>query len=71
METINQLKDIDQKYYCSDYFDCSVNKYGAKCGTSLRFWETKGWINETDPYGCIQQYFNTGQVEDHKMIKDK
>ena len=53
METINQLKDIDQKYYCSDYYDCSVNKYGAKCGTSLRFWETKGWINETDPYGCI------------------
>ena len=26
-----QLKNIDQKYYCSDYFDCSVNKYGVKC----------------------------------------
>ena len=22
----NQLKNIDQKYYCSDYYDVSVNK---------------------------------------------
>ena len=35
----DQLKDIDQKYNCSNYYDVSVNKYGAKCGTSLRFWE--------------------------------
>ena len=33
----NQLKNIDRKYYCSDYYDVSVNKYGVKCGTSLRF----------------------------------
>ena len=31
----DQLKNIDQKYYCSDYYDVSVNKYGVKCGTSL------------------------------------
>ena len=53
----DQLKDIDQKYYCSDYYDVSVNKYGVKCGTSLRFWENKGWINEIDPYGWFQWYF--------------
>ena len=23
-------KNIDQKYYCSDYYDPSVNKYGVK-----------------------------------------
>ena len=51
------MKDIDQKCYCSDYYDCSVNKYGVKCGTLLRFWEIKGWINETDPYGWFQWYF--------------
>ena len=35
-----QLKDIDQKYYCSSYYDVSViSKYGVNCGTSLRFWE--------------------------------
>ena len=34
----DQLKDIDQKYYCSSYYEVSVNKYSVKCGTSLRFW---------------------------------
>ena len=23
----------------------------------LRFWGNKGWINEIDPYGCVQWYF--------------
>ena len=53
----DQLKDIDNNYYCSDYYDVSGNKYGVKCGTSLRFWENKGWINEIDPYGWFQWYF--------------
>ena len=35
----DELKNIDQKYYYSNYYDASVNKYGVKCGTSLRFWE--------------------------------
>ena len=34
----DQFKNIDQKFYCSSYYDVSVNKYGFKCGTSLRFW---------------------------------
>ena len=50
----NQLKNIDKKYYCSNYYDVSVNKYGVKCKTSLRFWENKGWVNEIDPYGWLQ-----------------
>ena len=45
------LENIDQKYYCSDYYDVSINKYGVKCGTSSKFWENKGWINKQDPYG--------------------
>ena len=52
----DQLKNIDQKY-CSDYYDVSVNKYGVKCGTSLRFWENKDWFKEIDPYGWFQWYF--------------
>ena len=28
-----------------------------KNGTSLRFWENKGWINKQDPYGWFQWYF--------------
>ena len=53
----DQLKDIDQKYYCSNYYDISFNKYGVKCGTSLKFWENKGRINEIDPCGWFQWYF--------------
>ena len=53
----DQLKNIDQKYYCSDYYDVSANKYGVKCRTSLIFWENKGWIHEIDPYGWFQWYF--------------
>ena len=56
-EEFDQLKDIDQKYYYSRYYDVSVNKYGVKCRTSLRFWGNKGWINEIDPYGWCQWYF--------------
>ena len=37
----NLLKNIDQKCYCSNYDDASVNKYGAKCETTLRFGKIK------------------------------
>ena len=53
----DELRDIDQKYFCSSYYDVGVNKYGVKFGTSLIFWKNKGWINEIDPYGCFQWYF--------------
>ena len=38
----NELKDTNSRHYCSNYYDVSVNKYGVKCETSLRFWENKG-----------------------------
>ena len=53
----DQLKNIDQKFYCSDYYDVTVDKYGVKCETSLKFWENKGWINKIDPYGWFNWYF--------------
>ena len=57
MERIKSVENIDQKFYCSDYYDVSVNKYGVKCETSLAFWENKGWINKTESYGYFQWYF--------------
>ena len=42
LKELDWLKDIDQKFCCSDYCDVSVNKYGVKCGTLLRIWENKG-----------------------------
>ena len=49
--------DIYFGFYYSDYYDVSVNKYGVECGTSIRFWENKAWINKIDPYGCFQWCF--------------
>ena len=54
---LEELKDIDKKYYCSDFYDVDLNYYKVEIGTSLRFWESKGWINEIDPYGWFQWYF--------------
>ena len=34
-----------------------LNYYGVEVGTSLRFWKSKGWINNIDPYGWFQWYF--------------
>ena len=34
-----------------------MNKYGVKCGTSLKFGENKGWINQIDPDGSFQWCF--------------
>ena len=65
------LKNIDAKFYASDYYDVNVNKYGAKCGTSLRFWEIKvGLIKQILMIG-FSGILGIGQVEDQKMIKDK
>ena len=52
-----QLKNNDAKFYASDYYDVNGNKNVVKCGTSLRFWENKGWINKIDTYGCFLWYF--------------
>ena len=57
MGIIWSVEKYYQKYYCSNCYDIKVNKNGVKCGTSLTFWENKGWINEIDPYGWFQWYF--------------
>ena len=53
----DQLKNIDKRYYASDYHDASLKNYNVKCRTSLRLWERKGWINGIDPYRWFQWYF--------------
>ena len=69
LKEFDQLKNVDQKFYCSSYYDASVNKYGVKCGISPSFWKYKGWINEIDPYGLFQRYFRYwlgSRLEDDK-----
>ena len=50
---LDELENVDQNYYCSNFYDVDVNKYKVICGTSLRFWENKGYTNPIDPYGCF------------------
>ena len=38
----NELKNIDKKYYYSNYYDIIVNENKVKSGTSLRFWDNFG-----------------------------
>ena len=50
-ESHGNLKNIDQEFYCLDYYDVSFNKYAVKCRTSLRFSESNRSINQINPYG--------------------
>ena len=54
---MKSVQSIDAKFFALDYYKVNENKYGVKCGTSLRYWENKGWISEIDPYGWFQWYF--------------
>ena len=62
----DQLKDIDQKFYCSDYYDVSVNKSGVKCGASLKV----GLIKQILMIG-LSGILDIGWLEGLQMIKDK
>ena len=39
LKELDELRNIDQKCYCSGYGNAELNKYKIKTGTSLRFWE--------------------------------
>ena len=41
----SDLKSIESKCYCSNYYDVTANKYGVKCRTTLRFWGKNTGLN--------------------------
>jgi len=49
-------KGVPEDHLSSKEYDKKKNKYGVKVGTSLQFWEKKGWINIQHPYGWVHWY---------------
>ena len=81
-----ELKDVHKKYpdswwdglseeqLSSTKCDVSKNKYGVRVGTSLEFWEGKGWINEKHRYGWVHWYCdfyngNRDKKQDEEQIR--
>jgi hypothetical protein len=50
------LHGISESKLSESTYDIKKNKYKVKVGTSLQFWESKGWITEHHPYGWVQWY---------------
>jgi hypothetical protein len=85
--TNKKYKDIHKKYPMSWWkgipennltnswndYDKSINKYGVKVGTTLKFWEDSGWITKYHPYGWVEWYcdFYYGKRcnDDERQIK--
>ena len=67
------LKKINKKLLTSVICESTRNNYNVSVGTSLKFWEDKGWMNEQDPYGWVQWYcrFYDGRrsPDDKRQIK--
>lgn len=66
-------KGIPEENLSSPDCDIKRNKYGVRVGTSLDFWEGKGWIKESHPYGWVQWYcdFYMGErcEDDERQVK--
>lgn len=62
----NFFSTIPEDMMSSEICDISKNKYKKHSGTSLEYWESKGWINKQDPYGWVQWYceFYSGRRSD-------
>ena len=68
---LDELRDTDQKYYCSNYYDVTVNKYSVKGRASLRFGKRKvGLILQILMVG-FSGILDIGQAEHLQMMKDK
>lgn len=55
-EFAEMFAGIDPQKLSSPICNITRNKYGVAAGTSLIYWESKGWIKPQDPYGWVQWY---------------
>lgn len=69
-------KGIPENYLTNEWkkYDTSINKYKVKVGTTLEFWEEKGWISEYNPYGWTDWYcsfYNGKRTPDDRRQIDR
>lgn len=66
-------KRIDESLLTQTKQDKTINKYQVISGTSLEYWESRGWIKSQDPYGWVQWYcrFYEGRrtADDERQIE--
>jgi len=68
-------KGIPEHHLTSSWenYNVNINKYKVKVGTTLDFWESKGWIAKSHPYGWVHWYcdFFIGKrsEDDERQIK--
>ena len=67
----DELRNIDQNYYCSNSYDVNDNKYKVKSGTSLRLEKIKVRLILQNLIAGFNGILDIGCVEDLQMIKDK
>ena len=53
---IKALQKLPSELLTSPKCNPKLNKFGVASGTSLEYWESKGWIKAQDPYGWVQWY---------------
>ena len=50
------LDHISNDLISDNVYNITINKFKVRSGTTLEFWESKGWIRGQDPYGWVQWY---------------
>ena len=52
------FKNIPENWLTTDWenYDKKINNYNVKVGTTLEYWEEKGWIEPENPYGWVHWY---------------
>ena len=50
------LEGIDQRYYSSDDYQVTINRFKIRAGQSLQDWQKNGWIHPDDSRGWFEWY---------------